>query len=694
MSHKESANEATLAERLAFIGLDAAACAKIARLKAFVGRELPRALDAFYDKVRATPLASRFFQTESHIATARKAQLGHWSAIADGRFDAQYHANVRRIGQTHARIGLEPRWYVGGYARIAERLVASAIEEHWPKRLLNLSRRDASRTFGESLGALMKAIFLDMEIATSVYSESSLHQYFDEMSVATFVLDPEHRVTTWNKACVRLTGMAAEDVIGTQDHWKGFYPKARPTLADLVLNGDAAAVDELYAGRERQTSEGSHLSAENWCDLPSGARLYLAIDASPIRDASGAILAVVQTVHDLTAVKNAAAAREAEEARAREQAQADANERAGVVTAIGEGLARLASHDLTFRIHERLPEAYEGLRADFNAAMESLTKVVEGVVTSSDAVQTGTSEISAASDDLSRRTEQQASSLEETTSALGEITNTVRQTADMSKHAREIVGLARNASQEGAETVRRAVEAMRTIEKSSKEIGHIIGVIDEIAFQTNLLALNAGVEAARAGDAGRGFAVVASEVRALAQRSADAAKEIKSLIATSSTQVQDGVALVVDTGKAFEQIGAGVKDISTVVEQISKSAGEEATGLHEINSAMGQLDQVTQQNAAMSEEASAASQSLAEQGQRLAELIGQFRIERSSKGAIEQELKKAVPHVFRGAHAGAREAGRQGKVAPLREQVASVAHRRTGSAAQAAKVEEDAWTEF
>ncbi len=469
--------------------------------------------------------------------------------------------------------------------------------------------------------------------------EASALRILDEMAVATFVIDRQNRVIFWNRACARLTGLEAAAVIGTSDHWKGFYPHPRPCLADLALSQDASALAAQYAAYDGK-ADSANLRAENWCDLPNGAHVYLTIEARPVHDANGDVVAVVETLQDSTA-------HEQEQARVRAQTETLAGERASVLAAFGEGLEKLAARDLTFRIKGRLPETYAKLQADFNAAIDALRAVVGGVAASSHALQIGTSEISAASDDLSRRNEQQASSLQESVSSLSEITGAIRKTADMSRSARAVVGTTHAASQKGTETVRKAIDAMGKIEKSSQQIGQIIGVIDEIAFQTNLLALNAGVEAARAGDAGRGFAVVASEVRALAQRSADAAREIKWLIAASSTQVQDGVTLVVDTGKAFEQIETGVKDISTVVEQISRSAEDEAAGLHEINGAMKQLDQVTQQNAAMSEEASAASMSLAEQGERLARLIGQFRIEVSSDKAVEREPKKAAPHAFR-----------------------------------------------
>ncbi|WP_309643171.1 methyl-accepting chemotaxis protein, partial [Phenylobacterium sp.] len=224
-----------------------------------------------------------------------------------------------------------------------------------------------------------------------------------------------------------------------------------------------------------------------------------------------------------------------------------------------------------------------------------------------------------------RRTEQQAASLEETAAALDEITATVRRTAEGATHARKVVETARSDAAEGADVVRRATSAMDEIEGSSKQIGQIIGVIDEIAFQTNLLALNAGVEAARAGEAGKGFAVVASEVRALAQRSAEAAKEIKALITASSDQVGVGVDLVAATGKALESIVTQVAEINGIVAEIAASAQEQATGLQQVNTAVNHMDQVTQQNAAMVEESTAASHALAHEAKELAVLVAQFR---------------------------------------------------------------------
>jgi methyl-accepting chemotaxis protein len=245
--------------------------------------------------------------------------------------------------------------------------------------------------------------------------------------------------------------------------------------------------------------------------------------------------------------------------------------------------------------------------------------------------------------DLSRRTEQQASSLEQTAAALDELTATVKKSAEGAAQARDAVVSAQADAEKSGQVVQDAVAAMGGIEQSAKEISQIIGVIDEIAFQTNLLALNAGVEAARAGDAGRGFAVVASEVRALAQRSAEAAKEIKTLIATSTHQVTTGVALVGEAGRALSRIAGRVTEMNSVIRDIASSAQEQATGLSEVNTAINQMDQMTQQNAAMVEETSAASQTLVHEGQELARLISRFNVGASrSSSAAPQTMARVA----------------------------------------------------
>jgi methyl-accepting chemotaxis protein len=322
----------------------------------------------------------------------------------------------------------------------------------------------------------------------------------------------------------------------------------------------------------------------------------------------------------------ASAEAEAErQAAARRQAEAAARQEF-VVESLATGLACLADGDLLFRLDQGFTAEYEKLRYDFNAAMDRLDETLSAIAANTQAVRAGAGQITQASDDLSRRTEQQAASLEQTSAALDEITTTVRKTAEGATEAQKVASTARGDAESSGKVVTQTVAAMNAIESSSGQIANIIGVIDEIAFQTNLLALNAGIEAARAGDAGRGFAVVATEVRALAQRSADAAKEIKTLISASSDQVNSGVRLVGETGKSLTRIVGHVNQLNHLVTSIAASAQEQATGLAEVNTAVNQMDQVTQQNAAMVEESTAASHSLASEAQTLAELVGQFRI--------------------------------------------------------------------
>jgi methyl-accepting chemotaxis protein len=255
-----------------------------------------------------------------------------------------------------------------------------------------------------------------------------------------------------------------------------------------------------------------------------------------------------------------------------------------------------------------------------------MEEAMRTIVHAANSIGSGSDEIASAADDLSRRSEQQAASLEETAAALDEITATVKRSSAGAVEASRVVTSTRSDAERSAVVVRSAVEAMNQIEKSSQSISQIIGVIDEIAFQTNLLALNAGVEAARAGDAGRGFAVVAQEVRALAQRSADAAKEIKTLISTSTAQVGAGVNLVGQTGQALQRIVDQVASIDALVNEISASATEQSTGLHEVNTAVNQMDQVVQQNAAMVEQATAATHSLKGEANELSALVGRFKL--------------------------------------------------------------------
>jgi methyl-accepting chemotaxis protein len=303
----------------------------------------------------------------------------------------------------------------------------------------------------------------------------------------------------------------------------------------------------------------------------------------------------------------------------------------------------LANGDLVSRIETPFMPTLEKVRVDFNQSIEKLESAMRVIAHNANGIAAGAGQTSAASDELARRTEQQAAAVEETAAALEEITQTVTDSARRAEEAASLVAQTKSGAEHSGAVVRKAVDAMGEIDKSSREISNIISVIDDIAFQTNLLALNAGVEAARAGDAGKGFAVVAQEVRELAQRSAKAAKEIKTLITTSSTQVKNGVTLVDETGRALETIVSQVSSIDANVAAIVVAAREQATGLKEINKAVNSMDQNTQQNAAMVEETTAASRSLANEAESLRELLTQFRFGQQSSVTVPLKRPDARP---------------------------------------------------
>ena len=319
---------------------------------------------------------------------------------------------------------------------------------------------------------------------------------------------------------------------------------------------------------------------------------------------------------------------EGEEQRAR--AAAEDRHRAAVMTqattALAEGLKHLSTGDLRHRLHEPFADDFERLRLDYNGAVDQLATTLATVSASTASIDAGSREISNSADDLSRRTEQQAASLEETAAALDQITANVASASARTDEARAVADEAQAGASRSFEVVSRAVDAIEKIERSSYQISTIIGVIDEIAFQVNLLALNAGVEASRAGDAGKGFAVVAQEVRELAQRSAHAAKEIKDLISGSELDVESGVALVRETGLSLTVIQGLVGDIHRQINAIAVSARAQSAALIEVNTAVNEMDKVTQQNAAMVEETNAASASLAMESGRLKALVNAFSL--------------------------------------------------------------------
>lgn len=352
-------------------------------------------------------------------------------------------------------------------------------------------------------------------------------------------------------------------------------------------------------------------------------------------DEIGAMAGAVEVFRN-AAIENKRLETEAESARLRSDgeradvmrsAETEARSRLlNATSSLAAGLRRLASGDLAFQIEQPFAPDFEALRHDLNSTVRQLAASIGAVALSATSIDGGAREIAQASDDLSKRTEQQAASLEETAAALDQITANVSSSSQRAQEARSVAIEANVSARESGSVVMKAIDAMERIEASSGQIANIIGVIDEIAFQTNLLALNAGVEAARAGEAGRGFAVVAQEVRELAQRSAKAAKEIKELIRGSTSEVEGGVNLVRETGVALQKIERLVVMINGHMDAIALSSREQSVGLVEVNTAVNQMDQVTQKNAAMVEETNASSASLVAESARLKGTISQFSL--------------------------------------------------------------------
>lgn len=452
--------------RLSFFGIGERDNVQFPKIARAIRRYAPRALDALYQRVSSTPQVAKFFPSSKMMDHAREKQLSHWTQLFSGRVDAAYFGKATQIGEIHAKIGLSPTWYIGGYAQVLESII-QAMTSFGGGSIFG-------RNQGRAVGTLVKLALLDMDVALSAY----------------FEVEESRRI---------------------------------------------AVIDKL-----------------------------------------------------------------------------------------SEALEALARGDLTHRL-EGLPETYSKIAQDFESMRHQIADTLQQVSEAASSIRTGSVEISQASDDLATRTEHQAASLEETAAAMSQITTGTQQTAGSAGSVNQSVTDVHQDALDGGNVARRAVSAMAGIEQSSKEIGQITNVIDGIAFQTNLLALNAGVEAARAGDAGKGFAVVASEVRALAQRSADAARDIKQLIETSSGHVESGATLVRQSDAAFSRIVDKVAEISSQSVGIADLTGVQANSLQQVNTAVSDMDKMTQQNAAMVEQSTAAARSLAAEADHLSKVVSYFQ---------------------------------------------------------------------
>ncbi|WP_448206053.1 methyl-accepting chemotaxis protein [Azospirillum sp. sgz302134] len=365
-----------------------------------------------------------------------------------------------------------------------------------------------------------------------------------------------------------------------------------------------------------------------------------------------------------------------------------------VIADLGTVLSALAQGDLNKRVERDYQGAFQTLKTDVNATSTKLSEIVGQITQAAETIASAASEVSLGSSDLAERTEQQASSLEETAASMEELGATVRSNADNAQRANGMAVDARAAAESGGAVAGSAIEAMKRIEDASRKITDIIGVIDEIAFQTNLLALNAAVEAARAGDAGRGFAVVAQEVRNLAQRSAQASKEIKSLILDSDSQVRDGVDLVKKAGDALGGIVSGVQQVAGLIAEMASASSEQAAALDEINATVAQMDEMTQKNAALVEETTAAAQAMTGQAADLKTLIGFFKLDPRILQAMAASAPAASAHHRTAGLAKPSAAGRT--IRATAKPVAKPVAKSAGSAAVLKRntSEDDDWKEF
>jgi len=485
--------EITNAQRIAFFRVEASDMARFPRIARVMRRHVPGALTRLYERIAQTPQIMGLFAHKSRMDMARNAQFSHWEALFTGTLGQAYFDRAASIGATHAKIGLEPSWYIGGYAMVLDDMIVAMLAKA-PPALLD---RGAS---AKTVATLVKLALLDMDLALAAY-------FRDEQ--------------------------AKRDEVITQ-------------------------LNETLERVEREEKS-----------------------------------------------------------------------RASAVSQIARALSAVARNDFTERL-EGLPSGFEQLEADYEAMRTTVGKTMAGVAQSVSGVNTGASEIRAASDDLALRTQQQAASLEEAAATMEQLTGDVANAARGAEEVTTSVVEAKREARLGEDVAREAVDAMVAIQRSAQEISKIIELIDGIAFQTNLVALNAGVEAVRAGDAGKGFAVVANEVRALAQRSAEAAREIKDLVTGSVGHVGKGVELVGRSGDAFSRIAERVSEIAERASHISELSRTQSASLQQVNVAVREMDQMTQHNAAMVEETTAAARSLAGEAKDLDGIVARFRIEQEA----------------------------------------------------------------
>ncbi len=575
------------------------------------------------------------FQEQDKLVAQRKAMLEAMNENAVSVFDTYYKQEQagtlsQKDAQARAIEAIQAMRYQGnGYFFITD--MNSMIIMHPIKPAMNGTDQT------ENKDPTGKHIFVEFAKTVKAEGKGFVDYYWPKPGVEEPVLKYSHVAGFAPWGWIVGTGVYADDLAAMFREGLIQVAVICAAAAVIILLAAFSIVRSVVGPIERlKTSMRAIADEDVSAEVPETDR------KDEIGQMAGVLLVLRDSVKERISLRD----REAEqqnrlddERRSNEhRLQSDAQAQADAMTTVGSALEKLASGDLTAEILRIAPE-YSKLRDDFNTAVTALRGVIQSIAQSTEVVYESAGDISEAANNLSRRTEQQAAALEETAAALDEITSTVKSASDRAAEAREMVNETKGSAAKSGDIVRNAIAAMSRIEGSSTKISQIIGVIDEIAFQTNLLALNAGVEAARAGEAGRGFAVVAQEVRELAQRSAGAAKEIKELIRNSATEVETGVTLVRSTGDALMEIEGLVNRVNEHVASIATAAREQATGLAEVNTAVNSMDQMTQQNAAMVEETTAASQTLAQESRELKSLLQTFRL---SAGGAQTSYSRAA----------------------------------------------------